>query len=94
MFVPILPIIFPRREAPAAKPLRPYKPVLSPPAQANASELRIGREFSIGGKRNKGKVFIVQNILPNGFQYGEKVGDKTKDNTFMSFKDAGRIILL
>ena len=67
---------------------------LSPVALSIAQEIRVGREFKINGKRNKGKVFTVINILREGFQYGIQVNGKWRETSYLSFREADRITLI
>jgi len=53
-----------------------------------ANEVRLGREFTIGSPRQKGKTFTVLHVAPHGFQYGIKSGDQNTEIGYRDFKDA------
>lgn len=54
-------------------------------------ELKVGDSFKIHTKRNRGRIFVVRNVMQNGFHYGESVNGELIGNTYMAFQDVHRM---
>lgn len=54
-------------------------------------DLKVGDSFKIHTKRNNGRIFVVRNIMQNGFHYGEMVNGEIVGNSYMNFHDVHRL---